>query len=632
MGILRLAWTEFARAFRPRFAPGGRDLMWFTLLLAGLQLHGLVILAAREGILEQSVNAFLGYEEGYGVPVWVLPNSLRSSFAGAIDKDLIETVNEGGFGMEPYRRYRASGKLRLPAAGIWKGGQAMAARSLPRFAGLAVDPSGPLWPDAAPAATAAAATAAAEPGPEWPIVLNASTFERFFDLATYRAALRGRIPDDAFAEIPERIEDITQMPRIWLVTRVHRGTLTPFRVAWAPHITIGAEQIAFVAPLGLWHMMDEAARNPAQLCLFVEAGPVPGRRLLTLRSKLLPPGTDRAEIEAGFRQLAERLGGEVAARPTRIQITFGTDDERAAFRPGQRCDPGLPEALVRGHAAALGLPIDERNPGEHVVSAGPVGLTRDSIELPCEAVADDRRAQGETHEEGGACRVRLPISNRATGFEEAFVYATSRLEIGRLLDFVLCRPAAGLPAPADRQPLCRDPEVDPPDAEPESRLRIDEVYEDALTRYNFLTDLIEQLRGPIGIGLFVLLFVILWVQIGTILGHRRLRYAMLLCNGATWGQIRLMLVLQALLAVALALAMALSVFLVVHSVLDAMTAGFAERYPVVAAGIDLNPLPVSAQAILSIAGLAILTSISLLLLQARWFGISRRLPVEALLR
>ncbi len=621
IGTLRLAWIEFARAFRLRFAPGGRDLMWFTLLLAGLQLHGLVILAAREGILEQSVNAFLGYEEGHGVPVWVLPNSLRGTYAGNIDADLVASVREAGFGMEPYRRFRTAAKLRLPSSGIWRGGRAMDTRGLPRFAGLAVDTGGPLWPGPAPAAE----------GP-WPIVLNATTFARYFDLSAYRAALDGRVPEAELAAIPDDPARITELPRLWLEMRVHKGELAPFEVTWAPHITIGAEQIAYVAPLDLWHLIDEAARNPATLCLFPEGGPGLGRRILTLRSEALAFGTDRRALRAGFAELAEALGGTLRARPTRMQVTFGTEDERAAFAPGRRCDPGLPEGRVLAMAAEAGLPVSAADPGVVVDSTRPVRIEAGRLLLPCDAVPPDRRARGETQDEGGQCLVALPLAERDTGFEEAFLYAASRLEIGRLLDFVLCRPVDGLPPPEARRPLCLDPEVDAAEAEPDPRLRIDEVYEDALTRYNFLTDLIEQLRGPIGLGLFGLLLVILWVQIGTILGHRRLRYAMLLCNGATWGQIRLMVVAQGVFAATLALALAVAVFAGVHALLEIQAGDLAARYPVISDGVALNPLPLGPGSVALVGGLAISASAVLLLVQARLFGISRRLPVETLLR
>ncbi|GMG81854.1 hypothetical protein LNKW23_10670 [Paralimibaculum aggregatum] len=622
MGLAGLALTEYARAFRRRFAPGGRDFLWFTLLLAGLQLHGLVILAAREGILEQSVNAFLGYEEGYGVPVWVLPNSLRSNYAGTIDRDMVERVTAAGFAMEPYRRFRAEARLRLPGPGIWKGGTAMAAGNLPAFAGLAVDPAGPIWPTPPPAAA---------PGP-WPIVLNRTLFARYFELGAYREALAGRLPEAERARIPTDPARLGEIDRLWLDIRVHRRTLAPFAVTWADHITIGAEQIAFVAPLALWHLAEEAVRNPQNLCLFLEAGPEPGRRITMLRSERLMPKADRAAIRAGFERLAERLGGEARARPTQVRITFGTEEERAAYKPGNRCDPGLPEALVLAHAEELGLPVDPANPGVTIASTAPVSFEGDSLLLPCDAVATDRADRGTRIDAEGRCLLRLPLAERDTGFEEAFVYAPSRLEIGRLLDFLLCRPAPGLVPPEERVPLCIDPVVDRAGTEPESRLRIDEVYEDALTRYNFLTDLIDHLRGPIGLGLGALLLVILWVQIGTILGHRRLRYAMLLCSGTTWWQIRAMLVVQAVAAGLAALVLALGAFLAVHAVLDRLTAGFAERYPVVAAGVELNPLPVGLDNIALVAGLAILTSILLLLVQARLYGISEQEPVETLMR
>lgn len=624
--IAGLALTEFLRAFRLPSAPGGRDLFWLTLLLVGLQLHALVVLSARDGVLNNSVDAFIGYEPGYGVPVRVLPNALRGTYAGAIDQPLIEAVAADGFAVAPYRRYRNRAMLRPPGDGVWRARAGLASDVPPSFAGLAADPDGPLWP-------AAKVPPPASGGPrDWRIALDRDVWAEFFDLAAYRASLRGRIPDAELAAIPEDPARLNELRRLWLELRVHATRLVPFEITWAENIGFGAERVAFVAPLDLWHLVSEAQRNPPELCLFLEQGPGLGRRIATLSSARLMPGADRAALREAFAALEDRLPGALERSATRVRYRLGTDDQRRAYQRGRRCDPGFSEARVLAIAAELGLPLDPKAPGELILGTEPVRIGPFDLTLPCEAVLDTRREEGDEIDEDGRCLVRLPLAERSYGFEEALVFAPSRLAIAELVDYLTCAPVPGYPAPEDRRPLCIDPGIDRAGDPPDPRLRLDEVYQDTLARFNFLTSLIEQLKGPIGGLILALLLATLWVQLGTVIGHRRVRYGMLLANGVTWVQLRAILVLQVTAAVVSSLALAAGLFWAIRAALAPGTEALAARYSAITKGGVPEPLPSVPADLAFVGGTTLLVAVALALFQVWRSGVARRRALEHLLR
>jgi len=144
MLVLRLAVIEFLRSFSRR-APGGRDFLWLTLLMMCVQLLALTIISAREGVLERSVDAFLGHRPGYGIPVWTLPNFLGREDPLLISGDLVTEVAAAGYEAAPFRSLFGQELVRLPGRDTWLAdGSAL----LPEFAGMAVDFDGPLYPSA----------------------------------------------------------------------------------------------------------------------------------------------------------------------------------------------------------------------------------------------------------------------------------------------------------------------------------------------------------------------------------------------------------------------------------------------------------------------------------------------------
>lgn len=661
--VPKLAWIEFFRSFGLR-APGGRDFMWLTTLLLGLQLLSLLLLSSREGVLERSMDAFLGFEPGYGVPIWVAPNALRTRNAGQIDQALIDHLTEQGFPVAPFRRFAAATKLQLPGAGVWRADTRRRSRDETRFEGLAAETGGPLWPSlprpgvsgqhgcagAVPTEEVsepmipppgAAEAGAAPPAPGvveagWQLALNCDLMLRYFDLAAYRQALEGRLPAAEFARIPETQDRLFEMDRIWLLLNVHKPVLAPFDVVWTRHIKLGAEQIVFVAPMKLWTMIDVAERNPEEFCLFAEMGPSLGRRVTVLRSDvpMVMSPEQRERLPEIFKAMHRRLGGELELGDD-IQgatLRLETAAEHEAFRRGRRCDPGVPEALVAAVAAEAGYDYDPSRLLEVVPNSSPIAVDGHRMSIPCESVFPEEERYSTEGRIGDDCVRSFSLATKGRGYSEALVFASARLDLPSLVEYLRCRPLAGRPPPEERVPLCVDPEIDPEGARPEPRIAINAIYEDSLTRFGFLTRLVDLLSRPMAVVLLGLLTVILVVQLGTVIGHRRVRYGMMLSQGLSWRQIRLILIAQVCIGVILSLSFAVLGFLAIRISIDPGARRLTRAFDSITEGRNLEPLPLDATHVALVGIGVLLVAVIIADALSRFSGVSTRVSLERLLQ
>ena len=633
--VWTLAWTEYCRAFTKR-APGGRDLLWLTMLLAGVQLLALVLITAREGVLERSVDAFLGSEPGYGVPVWVLPNALRTRPTRAIDQGILDELDAAGFPVAPYRRYRAGSMITLPGEDLWAKGidEDFGQSSAPRFAGLAAKTGGPLWPDQTPGGWAD------DTGP-WKIALDYDLFAEYFSLTDYKAALENRIPAADHAKIPDKIEDLRALSEIWLNVRVHTEQLTRFQIVWGTNLGVGSQPSAFVAPAKLYHMIDLARRHAPKMCLFIENGPQMGRRVLQVKSgNLLQMQVKEGQAVAdaavtAFEALHERFPGLIEGNDGTgifVSIDFHDEDHRETFARGSKCDPGVDEVRLTAIADELGVPYDRQNPGVLVPATSPFRIDDRAITVPADTVLSETKGEATASVIDGVDMRTFPVAAGINGYPEALVFARNRLQLFELIAYLKCEPAPGYATPEDRSALCKHPTIDGPDAEPDPRLVVNPIYTDALTRFSFLSELIDKLRTPLGVILVTLLIAVLFVQLGTVIGHRRVRYGMMISNGLTWGQVRLLLMIQvgigALAALAVATLATMGMRLALAPGLDTLS----QRFRSVTDGRVLEALPLSLIDVAMVGAMALVTS----LLLARfllWFtGVSSRKPMDRLLR
>lgn len=621
--IARLSLLEYFRAFTRR-APGGRDFLWMTMLMFFVQLLALVILTAREGVLERSVDAFLGNKPGYGIPVWTLPNILGEQQPVQITTKLLEEMDAAGVPVAPFRRLYNDQMIRMPGRKIWADGSQI---DEIKFSGMAASLSGPMRP-----AFVGGTTEQAADSPYWPIVLDETSFAQFFDFELYKESLKGRVPQSELDAIPTKPEDLRQMKRIWLNVKIHQTErLTPFDVTWSKYFSIGASNSAYLVPIEMLNLFNVARANPS-LCLFLEAGPNLGQRIKSIKSERMlgkSPEQKKA-LQSQFAALnAAVQPSELLDRGMRLNLSFGNQKAERQYEQNGICDGGISEFRLRLLAEDQGIEFSDDMIDAVIPPSKGVTVTESTVTAPCALLSDKTLERSKTSGAGNDCVATIPVATKATGYNEMLMFASDRLEIKRLVDFMNCRAASEKPAPEQRENLCIN--ADAKGDTLESRLMINQIYEDSLNRFSFLTELLDAISGPIGLVMIGMLAAILWVQLGTVLGHRRVRYAMLLSNGLTWTQVKLVVIFQVTIGILISLVAAVAAMLIIRAVLLIGTAAISENYEKITLGRALDVLPLGLSGVVLVGTATLVVAIILTILQLRLNAISPKRALDQLL-
>ena len=621
----KLAWLEYFRSLSPRGA-GGRDFLWMTLLMFFVQLLALVIFAAREGVLERSVDAFLGNKEGYGIPVWSIPNFLGENEPVMISNELLDEIEDGSYPAAPFRQISNGQMIRMPDRNIW-------ARNTQidelKFAGMAVDFDGPLY--------APNIIQFDEPVnvPErfedaWELVLDKNLFRQFFDIQLYKETVTPLLTAAEAAQIPDSFDDLSKFSIIWLNVKVHRrDQLTPFKVKWAAHFGVGTGNTAYLAPIEFYNIFEVAKTNP-KLCAFLEAGPELGTRVRSLKSGLmlrLKP-EDKANMLAGFETLAQRLNGVVENRGSRMSVYFG--DRRKDQRSlAETCDGGIPERQLKTIATDIGFELSPDLYDETLSKPKVFTATQASVAATCDKLSRKTKERAAMDGTGENCVATIPMATTSAGYSEVFLFAKDRLDIKNLVDFMRCRRTPSNPDPLANDNLCISANDD--GSVEESRLAVNRIYEDSLNRFGFLTELLNGISGPIGFVMIGMLAAILWVQLGTVLGHRRFRYAMFLSNGITWAQLKSMILFQVVLGVCISMVFAVIFVIAIKFYLLIQMTDIALVYEKITLGrpVDVLPLGVGMVMLVLLATLGIAVILTLVHLVLN--RLSPNSPLERLL-
>lgn len=584
--VLFLAFVEYFLPFRkPRQAPGGRDFLWLTLLLALVQALGLLLTSTEEGVLDQSVDIFLGDVEGYGIPVWVIPNYLADrANPRLIDHALIEAFEAEGYQASPYREMPNTGVLDLPGPEVWRGGRTLSIEELENqtaadsptvhkgdgdeealFFGWAVDPAGPNWPSGH----------RYDAGGEierWQLVFNRSLVtDATFSMEAYLEAIRGKIPDAEFAN-QESVDSVQDLTRIWLNLSVHRERLVPFDLVWVDSLGLG-QPIAYLFPLQLLDGIREARRN-AGVCLFPETGLGVSNRVLLAQEPLRRSGEmDAEDRRVRIEKLAAVLGGEVLKRGPLYSIDFRVSDR---FARGEDCDPGVQEALFNQLLTEAGVELQVRES----IAGDPMIVEENRMLVPCDLISDRKRivASEPWAALDGRCMESIERANTRNGYRRLFVYVSDREDLRRSVEEITLLEGG--------------------------RVQLMRVYRDALERFSFLSEMIATLRAPYGIFLFVFLVMVLIVQLGTLIGHRHLRYGVMLSRGMSWLQIHTIVGIQIVLASVVSLLMGSGGVLLARHEVNRLASYLQEDYRFITQGKALDLLPLSLESV----GLALLLS------------------------
>ncbi len=509
--ILRLAWIEFSLPFRHLRSgvPGGRDFLWLTLLLTLVLTLGLLLQATRIGLLERFVDVFLGSVEGHGVPVWVIPNPVSRGSIKFISNNVIDEVQNEGLKIFPYREVDA-GFDKVELPGA--GVWRTQSELEPKFSGWAVYINDPLWPE----------TVAEVGSLPLKIVISRTLFQKHFDYQRYNEVVGQLLPEAIFSELTQkRFESQRPLDHIWLNIRAgDRTSLNKFEVTWVDRIPT-IRNIAFLFPMPTYHALQEAANYP-ELRYFPEYQGANGLRL----KKILIANDIQPEK---FDNFLAATKGTASKRRGKTIVNFETPQQTI---------------LIKSLLANLGSTFRhlEDVEGHRIIDL------QTHIELPCGTVTkrDLKKLNPKTNGNAG-CRVRKNVTSAGNGFLRAFVYVPDRTNLNNAVK--------------------RSLEIH------NKALSIHPIYQDALNRFGFLTKIIDALRWPYGIILFLFLIAVLGIQIGTLVDHRRSRYGIFLAKGLSWGELYQMLYLQISFAIVIG---ALSAFVITSALKQVVASIIAE--------------------------------------------------------
>ena len=586
----RAFWRSFA-CRRFGCGGGGRDFFWLTLLLALVIGMALLLVGSRAGLLERFTDAILGTLRPHGVPIWVTAHWQNHE---GIQTDLLEQLKglekrqpgeTFSLTVHPYRRLAEnSPQIRLPAESVWSSGAP--------WVGWAVYEEDPLWnlvefgSDLKPAgslldwggmvndvravlepggllaplgaflgfssdgsastddkhATSQTGTAykgaphanpSAERVPGWQglpltVVLSETLFRKQFDYAAYRETIQPLLHERKLRRLPLSLPKgglKSVLHTLWLKVRIgDRESLVPFQVRWVHHIP-GMEKVSYLFPLTTYHALlaayhfpdlrydprSQGKGDPDQF-QHLTAHTFP-RRAMTAYADCVQAAVAATGLtdfpEVGERQCPKR----------NIASAFGRGRTVTPFQTEQR-----------GH--------DALRPIQTGVTAQWDTLNHDDnnrLWLPCHRLPRSNALRGTLcptlprhGEENGAPPLFVPwdVTADGTSFAAVHVYVPTPTHLSQGIERLLA-----LRTP-DRQ----------------HALSIQTMYQDALNRFNLLSDLLSTMVPAYALTFGLFLSALLLAQVGTLIGHRRHHYGILLSRGFTWAGIYAKLIYQMTLA------------------------------------------------------------------------------------
>ncbi|MBF0143540.1 MAG: hypothetical protein HQL57_07180 [Magnetococcales bacterium] len=499
-------WRSFACG---RFGciAGGRDFAWLTLLLALVVSMALLLVGSRAGLLERFTDALLGTLRPHGVPIWVTAHWENQD---GIESSLLRQLRElegpssgtrSGITVHPYRRLEGSRpRVLLPDDNIWKAG--------PPFVGWAVYSKDPLWQLETPTDWQDDSWKTPD---EWlglplTVVLSESLFRSQFNYPLYRDSLRQALKERA-PELPAELsrESFRQtFKTLWLkVTVADEERLLPFQVRWVHHIP-AMEKVAFLFPLSTFHALLAAHHFPE-----LKFEPTNhGEGDTKIQQHLLSKNYPRAEISSFVQCVQEELA---ASGLTGL----------ASLKANRCLKPRLPE---KERLAGLGNATSEWDTLNHD--------NRNQLWIPCPRLPTNDPVHGALcpgMDDDPAMRALLvpwDVTSYGTSFSAVHVYVPSPSTLNQAIGKLLAMKSAdGKPA-----------------------LNIHPMYQDALNRFNLLSDMLATMVPAFSLTFGLFLAFLLLAQIGTLIGHRRLHYGILLSRGFSASGIYAKITFQMLLA------------------------------------------------------------------------------------
>ncbi|KHD07624.1 hypothetical protein PN36_04010 [Candidatus Thiomargarita nelsonii] len=332
------------------------------------------------------------------------------------------------------------------------------------------------------------------------VTLNKSWFKKHFDYPAYRKALESRLP-------PPCLNETNLQSLLWLELDLREPELVPFKIRWVEQIP-AMENLAFLFPMTTYHIIWVS------------------KDLIKLRYYPEMQGQDDVRVKEIF--VPEEYLGQKELQGF-IACTKATQRDDVIQFPKY-----LPVYWIQACANELPITQDwhkEVHNGDKIHHERPWALS-----LPCHRLnALYKRMLNQTCVEGN---VPLNLLRDDFRVSRALVYARDYTYLSEIKDKLLALEENG-----------------------KSVLYLHEIYKKSIDRFDFLAESLEALRWPYGAIFGIFLLLILWINIGTLIDHRRHRYGILLAKGMPSHQIYLMVFFQMFLVTLVGIVVALLVFL-----------------------------------------------------------------------
>jgi hypothetical protein len=218
----------------------------------------LLITGSRAGLLERMVDTLLGRVPGYGVPIWLTSELSLGEAIGRQNLKRLSAHDLSYYHIHPYREVQ-------PADVSIPGVHGKKNEKTEKIRGWAVYPSDPLWKRAVQENSVQDFKNGREIGLPLEIVLDKKIFAQEFNSRTYWEALKGKLPHFIFQSLPVPVSETDHLSSlknniIWLKIKTgwHADPYEylPFKIRWSSNRIQALERLWFLFPLSTYHAIE----------------------------------------------------------------------------------------------------------------------------------------------------------------------------------------------------------------------------------------------------------------------------------------------------------------------------------------------------------------------------------------
>ena len=536
----KLARIEWYRSFWN--SKPNKDFLWLTVLLSLTLILALLLWSGREGLLNKFVDVSVGHIEGAGIPIWLAANNVNG-----INKNILQNTELQNIKIYPYREVEWH-EVNLPDpiddAKIWNANS---------FEGWAVASDDPLWKIQSNTASQDLSLN---------IILNKSLFQQHFNCDAYIKALQ--IP---YLTIPDN--DCLSNNILWLNVKLGSNKeLLPFNIHWQSHIPT-MQDLAFLFPLSTLNILKIIKKNPelkyypeasnriTQLMLWDNQNKVSADNMSKLLSCLQNPNRKNSQISIknGKISIKQPLPKKwVAACAEQNNIQLQLSEERLS-------QPYI--QILDDSSESHNFQYDDTN--NHLT----ISCQNNYCNL-CETIQSLKKLGNAINCSEQEATINMTL---VTGsYQKAFAYVKDRTKLATQVENIK---------------NFQLPQQD------EKTFYIHPTYDDALVRFQFIDKIMVILERSFGPFFLIFLAILLYVQIGIIITHRKHDYGILFSKGTSYEQIQGIMFIQIFISFVVAMAITILVGEVMQYWFAISLENIVSKKPyidhIVASNLDLLP-------------------------------------------